>query len=77
MGVPTKALAFNYALQQHLETRTLLAAAEAIVASATARQESRGVHYRSDYPDKNDEAGSMRIVVEQGESGPQVNSRPV
>ncbi|PZC45799.1 MAG: succinate dehydrogenase / fumarate reductase flavoprotein subunit [Chloroflexi bacterium] len=77
MGIPTKALSFNYALQQHLETRTLLAAAEAIVGSAEARQESRGVHYRSDFPDKSDEAGSMRVVVEQGEGGPQVSSRPV
>ena len=77
MGIRTKSAAYNYDLQQHLQTRTLLAAAEAIVASAAAREESRGVHFRSDFPDKDEEAGSMRIVVEQSEGGPQVSRRAV
>jgi succinate dehydrogenase/fumarate reductase flavoprotein subunit len=38
----------------YLETANLLAVAELIMMSALKRQESRGAHYRKDYPNKDD-----------------------
>ena len=40
-------------LRSWLEGKNLLAAAEAIIACALLRKESRGAHYREDYPDVN------------------------
>jgi succinate dehydrogenase / fumarate reductase flavoprotein subunit len=45
---------FNYALQDALELENMLKTAEAIVFSALQRKESRGAHYREDFPKRND-----------------------
>jgi len=45
---------FNTDLIQALELQALLEVAEAIVAAALAREESRGAHYRSDFPRRDD-----------------------
>src|SRR5581483_3813442 len=45
---------FNTDLIQALELTSLVELAETIVAGALAREESRGAHYRSDYPKRDD-----------------------
>ena len=45
---------FNTALVGALELESLLALAECIVTGALAREESRGVHRRSDHPERDD-----------------------
>ncbi|MBI4043817.1 MAG: FAD-binding protein [Candidatus Diapherotrites archaeon] len=45
---------FNTALAEALETQNMLDFSFAIVESALARQESRGSHYRTDFPMRND-----------------------
>ncbi len=40
--------------RQHLEARNILDVGQLIVRSALAREESRGAHYRADFPWKND-----------------------
>jgi fumarate reductase (CoM/CoB) subunit A len=52
-----------------LEHRNLLDVAEVIILAATMRTESRGSHYRSDYPDRNDAEWLTNIFVtrENGE----------
>ena len=47
--VQDKGLVFNTDLVHAFELQSLLDVAETIVASALARQESRGAHYRSDF----------------------------
>jgi succinate dehydrogenase/fumarate reductase flavoprotein subunit len=46
-----------------LEHRNLLEVAEAIIRAADLRTESRGSHYRSDYPRRDDAAWMTNILV--------------
>jgi succinate dehydrogenase/fumarate reductase flavoprotein subunit len=55
--------AFNLDLQDWFELRAMLATAEAVVASASARAESRGAHQREDFP-ASDHAFLKNHVVE-------------
>ncbi len=55
VGLRNKGKVFNYELQEALELDNMLRIAEAIVFSALQRKESRGAHFRSDYPERNDE----------------------
>jgi len=50
-----KGLAFNYELIQYLELSGMIHLAEVIVEGAVARKESRGSHFRVDFPNRNDE----------------------
>jgi succinate dehydrogenase / fumarate reductase flavoprotein subunit len=52
--VQDKGRVFNTDLIQAFELQSLLDVAETIVASALARQESRGAHYRSDFKKRDD-----------------------
>ena len=48
-------------LKASWEVRTFLLACEAIIRSALIRQESRGAHYRSDFPKLDDEKWKVNI----------------
>lgn len=52
--IQDKGRVFNTDLVQALELQSLLDIAETIVAGALARTESRGAHYRSDFPQRDD-----------------------
>jgi succinate dehydrogenase / fumarate reductase flavoprotein subunit len=49
-----------------LDLRNLLTVSEAIARSAIERKESRGGHFREDYPDKVAEFATVNIAVRQG-----------
>ena len=49
-----------------LDLRNLLSVSEAIGRSAIERKESRGGHFREDYPDKAAQFGTINIMVRQG-----------
>ncbi len=49
-----------------LDLRNLLTVSEAIARSAIERKESRGGHFREDYPDKVTEFSTINIAVRQG-----------
>jgi succinate dehydrogenase/fumarate reductase flavoprotein subunit len=55
-------------LQSCLETRDMLKVAEMIILAALERKESRGAHYRSDYPQM-DPAWEKNICVYKGNDG--------
>ena len=57
---------YNPGWHTALDLGNLLTVSEAIVASALARKESRGGHFRDDYPEKNAELGCVNLVVERG-----------
>jgi len=58
-----------------IDVRHLLAVSEAITVSAIERKESRGGHFREDYPEKVAEYGTFNIVVKQGRDGSMQVSR--
>jgi succinate dehydrogenase / fumarate reductase flavoprotein subunit len=58
-----------------IDLRNLLTVSEAIARSAIERRESRGGHFREDYPQKADEFGTFNIMVKQGSGGAMAVSR--
>lgn len=67
----------NVAWQSILDLHNQIAVAETVVAAATAREESRGVHFRVDHPDR-DDAGWLRYTVASAQPrGLQISTRPV
>jgi succinate dehydrogenase / fumarate reductase flavoprotein subunit/fumarate reductase flavoprotein subunit len=54
--------AFNPGWHEALNLESLLEVAPLIVASAEARQESRGSHFRADFPEQDDDAWLRRVV---------------
>jgi len=60
---------FNPGWHTALDLKHLLTVSEAIVTSALARRESRGGHFRDDYPEKSAEFATLNFVVEKGQSG--------
>ncbi len=53
-GVQDKTLVWNSELQEYLELGNMIISAEATIYSALMRQESRGAHWREDYPTRDD-----------------------
>jgi succinate dehydrogenase / fumarate reductase flavoprotein subunit len=60
---------FNTDLYEAWELGSLLDLAEATAASALARQESRGAHYREDFPKRDDENWLKHTLITRGEDG--------
>jgi succinate dehydrogenase / fumarate reductase flavoprotein subunit len=58
-----------------LDLRNLLSVSEAITRSAIERKESRGGHFREDYPEKGAEFGTINIMCRQGSDGAMQVSR--
>ena len=68
----------NYAWQEALDLSNQLTVARAMVESALVREESRGSHYRSDFPDQDDGNWLRFVVVRRREDGGvEVDLRPV
>lgn len=55
IGLKQKDLAFNHEVIQYWDLEGMLHLAEAMVEGALARKESRGSHFRVDYPNRDDE----------------------
>jgi succinate dehydrogenase / fumarate reductase flavoprotein subunit len=68
---------FNFELEEALELENMMKLAEAIVYSAMQREESRGAHYRNDFPERNDEAWLKHTLVFHMPSGFEVHHKPV
>ncbi|MDE1810925.1 MAG: FAD-binding protein [Candidatus Micrarchaeota archaeon] len=66
----------NLELKTALETEKMLLLCEAVVLSAMFRKESRGAHYRSDYP-KTSESWRVNVVVTKSGSNIALERRPI
>ncbi|MGG5809606.1 L-aspartate oxidase [Falsiroseomonas sp. CW058] len=62
-GVDGGARAFNLAWQDWLNLRSLLLVSRAIVTAAVAREESRGAHWREDFPQTDSEAAGLAATL--------------
>jgi succinate dehydrogenase / fumarate reductase flavoprotein subunit len=60
---------YNPGWHTALDLRNLLTVAEAIALCAIERKESRGAHFRDDYPEKSEEAAKFNLVIREGEDG--------
>jgi succinate dehydrogenase / fumarate reductase flavoprotein subunit len=72
-----KGTRFNTDLMEAMELRGLLDLAEAIALSASLREESRGAHFREDYPDRDDENWLKHTLIQRTEGVPKVFYKPV
>jgi succinate dehydrogenase / fumarate reductase flavoprotein subunit len=60
---------YNPGWHTALDLRHLLTVSEAIARCAIERRESRGGHFRDDYPDKSSEFAAFNLVVKRGAGG--------
>ena len=71
-------MTFNTNLQQTLEFLNMVEVAETIVLGALERKESRGAHFRLDYPKRDDENFLKHSIIEKGDDGElKVSWKPV
>ncbi len=75
--VQHKGKVFNTALVFALELGFMLDCAETISFSGLNRKESRGAHYRTDMPDRDDENFMKHTVVNHSPDGPHIDFSPV
>jgi succinate dehydrogenase / fumarate reductase, flavoprotein subunit len=68
VGVPGNR-EYNPGWHTALDLRHLLIVSEAIARSALERRESRGGHFRDDFPDKDPAFGTFNHVVRRGQDG--------
>ena len=69
---------YNPGWHTALDLHNLLTISEAVARAAARRQESRGAHFREDYPDKDEEWGKTSLVVKKGGDGTmEVSREPV
>ena len=78
-GVPVrdKGKVFNFDVLSVIELGFLLDLAEVIAGGAVRRQESRGAHSRTDYPERDDAVWMKHTVACHAEDGPQFSDAPV
>jgi succinate dehydrogenase / fumarate reductase flavoprotein subunit len=60
---------YNPGWHTALDLHNLLTVSEAITRAALARKESRGGHFRDDYPDKAAPFGKINLVLKKGDDG--------
>jgi len=69
---------YNPGWHTALDLDNLLTVSEAIARAAVERKESRGAHFREDFPNKDTAAGKFNIVVRKGTDGSmQVRREPL
>jgi succinate dehydrogenase / fumarate reductase flavoprotein subunit len=77
LGLSYRGKRFNYELEEALELNSMLELSEVIVYSALQREESRGAHYRNDFPERNDEVWLKHTLVFHPTTGLETRYKPV
>ena len=77
VGIKQKGPDYNYELIQYLELEGMLHLAEVIVEGALARKESRGSHFRLDYPDRDDQHWLRHTMASRTSDGPRLEYKDV
>jgi succinate dehydrogenase / fumarate reductase flavoprotein subunit len=60
---------YNPGWHTALDLRNLLTVSEAVARCAIERKESRGAHFRDDYPEKSEEAAKFNLVIRRAPDG--------
>ncbi|HQR07476.1 MAG TPA: fumarate reductase/succinate dehydrogenase flavoprotein subunit [Gemmatales bacterium] len=66
---------YNPGWHTSIDLANLLTVSEAIAKSALDRKESRGGHFRDDYPEKSAEGGTYNSIIKKGPNGQMVLER--
>lgn len=77
VGVAESNLAYNLTWHDWLNLKNLILVSKGIVAAATAREDSRGAHFRADYPEVRDLENSTYTVVNLKDDKIQLGTKPV
>src|SRR5690606_32761646 len=76
-GVADDDRAYNLTWHDWLNLDSLLHVSQAIVHAALAREDSRGAHFREDFPDVHDLENSWFSIIRQSDGLLQLERRPV
>jgi fumarate reductase flavoprotein subunit len=76
-GVADRERAFNLSWHDALNLDNLIAVSRIIVAAASARENSRGAHYRTDFPDEGDLATSAFVRIREHDGALAAEAVPV
>ena len=69
---------YNPGWHTAIDLNNLLTVSETVTRAALERKESRGAHFRDDYPAKDNKFGSFNIVIRKGADGePQIMREPI
>lgn len=77
VGLSNRGRRFNYELMEALELDNMLVQAEVILTSALIREESRGAHFREDFPKRDDSQWLKHTVATSTPTGPKIAFKPV
>ena len=77
VGVAGDNLAYNLTWHDWLNLKNLILVSKSVVAAATAREDSRGAHYRADFPDVRDLENSTYTVVRLKDGDITLGTEPV
>ena len=77
IGVGNFQREYSITWQDWINLRNLILVSKVITASALARENSRGAHYRDDFPDPGPMEGSYFTAVSINQNGLQVENRAV
>ncbi len=77
VGIADSNLAYNLTWHDWLNLKNLILVSRSVVAAATAREDSRGAHFRSDFPDVRDLENSRFTVVTMRGDDINVGTDPV
>ena len=77
VGVAGDNLAYNLTWHDWLNLKNLILVSKSVVAAATAREDSRGAHYRADFPDVRDLENSTYTVVRFEDGDITLGTEPV
>lgn len=75
--VQGSSLQFNQSLQSYLELEKMVTISQTMVAAATIRKESRGAHYREDYPEWDSSIAPQCTLAYTEDRKPVITTRPV
>jgi fumarate reductase flavoprotein subunit len=76
-GVPDTNRAFNLTWHDWLNLRSLVEISKVIAAAAMTRENSRGAHFREDFPEPGDLATSTYTVARQSGDALEISQEPV
>jgi succinate dehydrogenase / fumarate reductase flavoprotein subunit len=77
VGVPSTGGAYNPSIPTLLELGNMLDVAQVIAACGLARQESRGAHFRTDYPERDDATWLRHTIATHTPDGVSLAYKPV